>query len=359
MKGPIRLGLIAGVMLCAVSFTAAAQVASSYKVTLIWKRILDPDHETHEFEVTDINDKGQVSGWRISDATEDGAFIWRTGQFRIVLPPNGGFSARALGINDWSELAGIYGTFPPDRTHGFFWRGGRLTEIAAVPGENELSAVHLNNRRQVVVLSRHPETGAQYFIWQRGEVTPLERVPNRGFEAYRINDRGVVVGQSSGDGATSVPLLWQDGAAMLLDPPEGAMTAAGRDINDHNTLVVNATIAGRSAAYLWHEGEYTALPGLPGRESTRGSAINNSGVVVGSSSDESVAGPTATVWDGVRAADLNALVRANDPLKAHVRLHSALLLNDRGEIVARGIDLRDFDQFGAPADNHYLLTPID
>ena len=146
---------------------------------------------------------------------------------------------------------------------------------------------------------------------------------------------------------------------MLLDPPQGAMTASGRDINDHNTVVVNAIIAGRSVAYLWNEGEYTALPGLPGRESTRASAINNSGVAVGSSSDESVAGATATVWDGVRAADLNTLVRANDPLKAHVRLQSALLLNDRGEIVARGIDLRDFDQFGAPADNHYLLTPID
>jgi uncharacterized membrane protein len=359
MKGTFRAGLIAGLMLCAVSFTAAAQVASSYRLTLIWKRVLDPDHENHEFEVTDINDKGQVSGWRLSDAAEDGAFIWRAGQFRIVLPPSGGFGSRALGINDWSELAGIYATFPPDRTHGFFWRGGRLTEIAAVPGESDLSAVHLNNRRQVVILSRHPDAGAQYFIWQRGKVTPLDGVPNRGVEAIRINDRGVVVGQSGGDGGTSVPLLWQDGAAMLLDPPEGASNASGRDINDHNTVVVNAVIAGRSAAHLWHEGEYTALSGLPGRESTRASAINNSGVVVGSSSDEAVAGETATVWYGVQAADLNTLVRANDPLKAHVRLHSALLLNDRGEIVARGIDLRDFDQFGAPADNHYLLTPVD
>jgi uncharacterized membrane protein len=359
MKGPIGLGLIAGIMLCAVSFTAAAQVASSYRLTLIWKRILDPDHENHEFEVTDINDKGQVSGWRLSDSAQDGAFIWRGGQFRIVLPPSGGVGSRALGINDWSELAGIYFTSPPDRTHGFFWRGGRLTEIAVVPGENELSPVHLNNHRQVIVLSRHPEAGAQYFIWQRGEVTPLEGVLNRGVDAHRINDRGVVVGQALGDGGTSVPLLWQDGAAMLLDPPEGAIRASGDDVNDHDTVVVNALLPGRSAAYRWHEGEYTALPGLPGRASTRASAINNSGVVVGSSSDESVAGPAATVWYGVQAADLNSLVRANDPLKAHVRLHSALLLNDRGEIVARGIDLRDFDQFGAPADNHYLLTPID
>ena len=83
------------------------------------------------------------------------------------------------------------------------------------------------------------------------------------------------------------------------------------------------------------------------------------GVVVGSSTDDTAAGSTATVWYGVQAAELNTLVRANDPLKAHVRLRSALVLNDRGEIVARGIDLRDFDQFGAPADNHYLLTPID
>lgn len=349
---------IAVAVLCAVSFAAAAQVPSGYRLTLIWKRILDPSHENHEFEVTDINDKGQISGWRVSDAAVNGAFLWRAGKFHMVPPPGGGFYSRALGLNDWSELAGDYGTASPDRGHGFFWRGGRMREIAAVPGESTVEVVHLNNRREVVVLSRHPETGAQYYIWQRGRVTPLERVPNRGFEARRINDRGVVVGESHGDGGTSMPLLWQAGAAMLLDLPQGATSASGRDINDHNVVIVNAVVADRSAAYLWHEGEYTALPSLQGREQTRSSAISNSSVV-GTSSDASGASATATVWHGLQVADLNSLVHANDPLEPYVRLHAALLVNDRGEIVARGMDMRDFDQFGAPADNHYLLTPID
>lgn len=359
MKGPNRLSVIAALVLCAVSFAAAAQAPSSYRVTLIWKRILDPAHETHEFEVTDINDKGQVSGWRVAGAGETGAFIWRAGEFRVVPPPTGGFYARALGLNDWSELAGTYGTFPPDRGHSFFWRGGRMTEIAAVPGETDVEAVHLNNRRQVVVLSRHPELGAQYYIWQRGRATPLDRVPDRGFRANRINDRGTVVGESFAAGAASTPLLWQDGAAMLLDLPEGATSASGRDINDHNTVLVNAVVSQRSAVYLWDEGLYTALHLLPGRVAAHSFGLNNADVVVGTSSTESTSVETATVWYGVEAADLNTLVRANDPLKPHVRLQSALMINDRGEIVARGIDLRDFEEFGAPADNHYLLTPID
>lgn len=360
MKGSNRLSSIVAVLvLCALSFAAAAQAPSSYRLTLIWKRVLDPAHENHEFEVTDINDKGQVSGWRITSAGGSGGFIWRAGEFRVVPPPDGGFFARAVGLNDWSELAGSYATFPPDRGHGFFWRGGRSTEIAAVPGETDVEAVHLNNRRQVVVLSRHPELGAQYYIWQRGRVTPLAPVPGRGFQANRINDRGVVVGESAGAGAVSVPLLWQDGAAMLLDLPEGATSASGRDINDHNTVLVNAVVSQHSAVYLWNEGSYTALPALAGRDEARSFGFNNAGVVVGTSSRDSEAAGTATVWYGLEAADLNTLVRANDPLKPHVRLRSALRVNDRGEIVARGIDLRDFDEFGAPADNHYLLTPID
>jgi uncharacterized membrane protein len=359
MKGPNRLSSIAALVLCAVSFAAAAQAPSSYRLTLIWKRVIDPAHENHEFEVTDINDKGQVSGWRITDAGANGAFIWRAGAFRIVPAPNGGFFPQALGLNDWSELAGTYATFPPDRVHGFFWRNGRLTEIAVIPGETDVEAVHLNNRRQVVVLSRHPELGAQYSIWQRGRVTPLEPVPERGVRANRINNRGAVVGEAVAAGAVSTPLLWQDGAAMLLDLPEGATSASGRDINDHNNVLVNAVVSQRSAAYLWDEGLYTALPALSGREEARSFGLNNASVVVGTSSNESESVGTATVWYGLEAADLNTLVRANDPLKPHVRLHSALLVNDRGEIVARGIDLRDFDEFGAPADNHYLLTPID
>lgn len=359
MRNPNGCRSIVVALLCAVSFAAAAQVPSSYRVTLIWKRIIDHDHENHEFEVTDINDKGQVSGWRLNGTASDGAIIWRAGEFQSVLPPSDGTYSRALGINDWSELAGSYGTFPPERGHGFFWRGGRMREIAAVPGESTIYVVHLNNRREVVVLSRHPEAGAQYYIWQHGRVKPLERVPNRSFEARRINDRGVVVGESGGGNATSVPLLWQDGAAMLLDLPPGATRASGRDINDHNVVVVNSNASNRFTAFLWHEGEYTALPALQGREHTQAFAINNSSVVVGTSSDASDASSTATVWYGSQVADLNSLVRANDPLGPYVQLRSALLINDRGEIVARGIDTRDFEQFDAPADNHYLLTPID
>jgi len=358
MRSPNVLRLIAVSVLCAVSFAAAAQVPSSYRVTLIWKRIIDPSHENHEFEVTDINDKGQVSGWRVSGAAADGAFLWRAGKFQFVPPPSGGFYSRALGLNDWSELAGDYATDSPDRGHGFFWRGGRMREIAAIPGESSLQVVHLNNRREVVVFSSHPQTGDEYYIWQGGRVTPLERVPNRRLEPRRINDRGVVVGDASG-GGTYLPLLWQDGSAMLLDLPNGATSASGDDINDHNVVIVNALGAQGFAAYLWHDGEYTALPALQGHEETRASAINNSSVVVGSSSDASGASKTATVWYGSQVADLNTLVRANDPLKPYVRLESALLVNDRGEIVARGIDLRDFPQFDAPADNHYLLTPLD
>jgi uncharacterized membrane protein len=344
MKRLNGLSLVVALMSCVASFAASAQAPTSYRLTQIWKRLLDPGHENDEFEVTDINDKGQISGYRIDSPTTTGAFIWRNGQFENVNPAADAHFSWAFGINDWSEVAGFYVTLTSDGSQGYFWRNGRAVPVA--PNGEPAQVIHLNNRRQVVLRS---ETSGVNYIWRRGQLTPL----GSSFLAQRINDRGAVVGTSS-SGGSSVPVVWQDGTLMPLGLPQGVTSASGADINDHNTVLVNAS---GGVPHVWNDGQYTALPVLAGAAGTLSLSINNSGVAVGSTSIPQ-SGDKATVWYGQQVADLNTLVRANDPLKPHVRLEWALLVNDRGEIVARGMDLRDFEA-ERPAVNHYLLTPID
>jgi hypothetical protein len=61
----------------------------------------------------------------------------------------------------------------------------------------------------------------------------------------------------------------------------------------------------------------------------------------------------ATLWDDDgEVFDLNALIDPDDPLRPFVTLGAAVLIDDRGEIVARGSDLRD------PGLTIYFLTPV-
>jgi uncharacterized membrane protein len=207
------------------------------------------------------------------------------------------------------------------------------------------------------VRSFHEEFGEQHFVWRRGQLTALEPPQGMGADPSRINDQGIVVGTASSSGR-SVPVLWHDETVMVLAPPEEATDAFGRDINDQGTVLVDAFVSGATVSYRWEEGLYSALPVLPGRSGNNAFSINNADVVVGSAHGPFGTQPTAAVWYGQRVADLNELVRANDPLKPHVQLQFALVVNDRGEIVARGMDRRD-SEAGTPAVNHYLLTPVD
>ncbi|HKU88419.1 MAG TPA: hypothetical protein VJP84_01405 [Steroidobacteraceae bacterium] len=60
----------------------------------------------------------------------------------------------------------------------------------------------------------------------------------------------------------------------------------------------------------------------------------------------------ATVWDNGQVADLNTLIHPDDPLRAFVSLTTATLINDRGEIAARGTDSRTVGL------SYYFLKPV-
>jgi uncharacterized membrane protein len=348
MKGRKGWIALAGCVSCVISTLTVAQETPTYRLTHVWTRVLDdPAHENDEFVINGINDKGQLAGYRIPG----GAFVWRNGTFENLAPFESPVSW-GVGINEWSDVAGYY-VNPQLGTSSFFRRAGTLVPIADLPGESVVEAMHLNNRREVLLGAIADDT-TSYYLWRRGQRTPLTKPPGLNAVPLRMNDAGVVVGSAS-SGGIRTPVMWQDGTVTLIALPEGASSGDARDINDAGTILIDTftPVTGREGGNRWRDGQYTELGMLDGHSRVLTAAINNAGVVVGSASGEPSNMTTAAVWYDVQAHDLNSLVSANDPLEPFVRLSSALHINDRGEIVARGVD----DRQGPGTISHYLLTP--
>jgi hypothetical protein len=99
-----------------------------------------------------------------------------------------------------------------------------------------------------------------------------------------------------------------------------------------------------------------ALPGIrPDDISSTAGSINNRGQIVGTTIESTSSSGVATLWQNNTAFDLNALVRDDDPLKPYVILQSTSFINNRGEILAGGVDSRGSPFEGAA----YLLTPTE
>jgi uncharacterized membrane protein len=158
-----------------------------------------------------------------------------------------------------------------------------------------------------------------------------------------LNERGVVLGNTH-TAAGSRAVLWQDGAIMDLGVVAGSTDSFAYDFNDRQQVVGIVSIGFASHAMRWRDGVMTRLPELQGAAASSAESINNWGVMTGSTS---ILQPqfrsVATLWLGNHVVELDSLVRADDPLKPFVHLTGAGPINDRGDIVAAGVDSRTPD----------------
>jgi probable HAF family extracellular repeat protein len=146
--------------------------------------------------------------------------------------------------------------------------------------------------------------------------------------AFWINDSGETVG-ASGVCTTYNPymlanfqplhaLLWQNGIVTDIGNLGGTGRATGNvafSINNKGQVVGNSDLPGDQTghAYLWQNGNMTDLGTLPGDLSSAALAINESGVVIGTSEDKDDNSRAMVIQDGVMQ-DLNDLVPVDSPL---------------------------------------------
>lgn len=253
----------------------------------------------------DINESGTAIGWEFEADGGARAPVWpRAGGISLAVEPQGcpflGLFSLGEGIND---------------------RGALLSRDA-----------------------RTTATGACSIVWILKLASGEEFVGPIG-TPRQLNNNGLAVGQSGNRAMRWSPA---GGEVVLYQDPTGQRSGFAWSINDRNEAVGRFThideqfcAVSETATFWAANARQTILARLRGDTHASAFGINNRSQVVGQSytlpscTEYDQALSRAVIWKGTRAVDLNSLVPQRFAREFHLETGSAI--NDRGQIVARGI----------------------
>jgi uncharacterized membrane protein len=265
---------------------------------------LDGEHTaTTQSRADASNDVGQVVGER------DGvAVVWAPDGTRTPLPPPEGTTTEGrwnpTDINDDGFVVGYYG------------RARRVGPVVWNPHTNVTTDLYtavglangINDRGQIVGYTFPKQGGdATALLWNpdgAGGWSPAEALPApdgyTGGRAWRINDAGTISGEVLG-AAGSASVLWRgsDHAVTVIPAVPGSVLEP-QGLNGHDVVVgrLRGGVAPyETVAFRWAPGDaaVTRLPGLGGPDSAA-SAVNDAGVIVGSSTAVGSTDTRAVSW---------------------------------------------------------------
>jgi uncharacterized membrane protein len=291
-----------------------------------------------------LNDLGEAVG-----GSRGKAVLWRNGGV-IDLGDNLGTGSAGNDINNQSEIVGDH-----FNAFGFYWKDGRLQRV--FPECDRSEAHDINERGQIAGPCGAGGDGTPAAVQQRdGRVVLLEDLPGgqNWSDAFAINDRGEVVGHSSGTMSAIVEAVsWQSGTVEPLGS-EGTSTAL--DINNRGQIVgITRRDPNPQLGVMWQNRQLIVLPSRPRQIHATAQAINEHGVIVGTTTIETPnpslgLGGAASHWQEGRVVNLNEVLCR--PLPDPFFLTAAMDINERGQIVANAFDFTILEQVG------FLLTPV-
>ena len=278
-----------------------------------------------ETDANAVNARGWVVGEEFLDPVDPlRGWVYARGEETFLTGPVGGNGeARPVDINNRGELVGDT-PFLDDRfpQRGFLWRDGEYVELDRSRAASGATAV--NDRGQVVGFTRVGGTRFnaiwQAALWQGGERRVLGTLAaGWSSAALDINNRGRVVGYSRSPESELRPFLWDRGRMTSLGTPPGWSEGIAEAINDAGMVLVG--VRGSPGSFLLRGDDWTLLPGIVAED------LNNRGQVVGGSPvrpTESDPG-RAVLWERGVVTDLGTLV-------GH-RSSWARAMNDAGVVV--------------------------
>ena len=280
-----------------------------------------------------LNNLGQVvgAGW-LPGNVDQHAFLWEptTG----VMTDIGTLGGRcdATGINDAGQVVGSC----ESPFSAFIWTAA--TGMTALPWVVMAEATAINASGQVTG-SCHD--GAYHAFLTGPGGLPMLPLPIlgglSGTYGLGVNDYGKVVGHGWG-GVIGNPAVVIHGTRVTALPTlPGVINATAHDINNHSTIVGESFNAlGQLRPVIWRNGAITDLGTLGGDGGTA-RAINNDGVVVGTSDALALPSSRAFIWTASKGMrDLNTLV-INSNVLGGTFLTGASDINDKGQIVANTV----------------------
>jgi probable HAF family extracellular repeat protein len=291
----------------------------------------------------------------------DNAVMFKDGQVINLGTLPGGYESQATDINDRGQVSGFASNGIPDefsffgwgtQARSFIWQNGVMQDIGTLGGPDAVMTT-LNARGQITGQSytnatANDATGMPTldpFLWENGHMQDLGTLGGTVGFANWMNDRGEVVGQSNLTGdQTTHPFLW-NGKGMIDLGTLGGDNGNATWVSNSGAVAGIADLPGSTThhAFLWKNGVKTDLGVLPGCQTSGGSAVNDRDQVVGGS--RCPGSINAFLWDHGQMKDLNSLVAPSD-----LHLQFAEYIDNQGDIVGTG--------FLPNGDQHvYLLIP--
>jgi probable HAF family extracellular repeat protein len=343
----VALALAIALAALAVSLAQPADaVGSTYKVSGFgsgWTNTI----------ARDINESGLIAGQGQNPSGQPRAFLWEGNKIKDLGVPTGGNLSRARSINGSGQVVGEWRTSVGGSFKAFLYKDGQMYDLnALIPaglGWNLLGAQAINKDGQIVGSGTiNSETHA--FLYENGVVTDLGVAPDDSFsEAFGVNDSGDVVGES-GSALGGQAFLYTNGVMYKfgdslnhsVHPNSEAM-----NLNDSGDVVAwssNPTPPQhppRGLAFLYDrdevgEAKITPLDHLPGDLYSRARDVDESGLVVGWSRNDTGQSQeqqfSAVLWEDGQVKDLNDLIPADSGWK----LTDAYSINESGQIVGSG-----------------------
>jgi len=197
-----------------------------------------------------LNNRGEIVGWyRLPGADVRHGFLLQHGEFTTFDPPGSTFT-NPLGINDRGDIVGRFCTNPGSAClepgngdfRGFLLRNGEFTTLD-VPGSIETNAWKINDRGDIVGGFGMPDGSIELFVLGRGAFStfPLPNSLLLSEDNGGINALGDIVGHYCDAspckiGPTGHGFVLSGGALTTIDIP-GAVATAAFAINARREIV--------------------------------------------------------------------------------------------------------------------------
>ena len=152
-----------------------------------------------------LNNRGDIVGWYIlpgAPANRHG-FLLRDGEFTTLDPPGSNFT-NALGINDRGDIVGRFCTRPASMCRepgsgdfkGFLFREGEFTTLE-IPASIEVNAWKISNRGEILGGFGVADGGVELFLLRNGERTTFALPNGKSLSEDNggLNARGDIVGK--------------------------------------------------------------------------------------------------------------------------------------------------------------------